>query len=224
MKNFISLIPLRKGSKGIKNKNLRLINGEPLYIRAIKQAERVTKKCIVNTDIDEILNRSFKSNIKLYKRDKKYAEDSTEMKEVLNDLFSNVDLRNEIIVLLQATSPLRMDKDIKKAMEIYKSGKYSLVISVKKEKSNILKFGFSNKNQFIPINTNYLFKNRQSLPDVLSPNGAIYIFSVKDFLTENSFPIQNIGFYKMSNKRSIDIDTKDDLKKVNNIIAKRNLI
>ena len=57
MKNFISLIPLRKGSKGIKNKNLRLINGEPLYIRAIKQAERVTKKCIVNTDIDEILNK-----------------------------------------------------------------------------------------------------------------------------------------------------------------------
>ena len=219
MNKFVSVIPLRAGSKGIKNKNLQLINGEPLYIRAIKQAERVTEKCIVNTDIDEILNKSFTPNIKIYKRDKKYSQDSSQMYEVLNDLFYNIDLRNKIIVLLQATSPLRNDSDIKKAMEIYKSGKYSLVLSVKKAKSNILKFGFSENNQFIPINTNYLFQNRQSLPDVFSPNGAIYIFSVKDFLKHNFFPTQNIGFHEMSLERSIDIDSYDDLKKVNSLIA-----
>ena len=221
MNKFISVIPLRAGSKGIKNKNLQLINGEPLYIRAIKQAGRVTEKCIVNTDIDEILNKSFTPNIRLYKRDKEYAQDSTNMNEVLNDLFSNVDLRNQIIVLLQATSPLRNDIDIKKAMEIYESGKYSLVLSVKKEKSNILKFGFADNNQFIPINSNYLFKNRQSLPVVFSPNGAIYIFSVKDFLSENCFPTQNIGFYEMSSETSFDIDNHEDLEKVNRIIANK---
>ena len=221
MNKFISVIPLREGSKGIKNKNLQLINGEPLYIRAIKQAERVTEKCIVNTDIVEILNKNFTPNIKLYKRAKEYAKDSTEMTEVLNDLFSNIELRNEIIVLLQATSPLRNDSDIKKAIEIYKSGHYSLVLSVKKAKSNVLKFGFSDHNQFIPINTNYLFKNRQSLPEVFSPNGAIYIFSVKDFQKKNCFPVQNIGFYEMSYETSIDIDNYDDLKKVNRIIANK---
>ena len=53
---FAIVVPARKGSKGIKNKNMQLINGEPLYIRAINQGARVTGKCIINTDIDEILN------------------------------------------------------------------------------------------------------------------------------------------------------------------------
>ena len=49
MNEFISLIPIRRGSKGLKNKNLALIEGIPLYLRAVNQALRITKKCILNT-------------------------------------------------------------------------------------------------------------------------------------------------------------------------------
>ena len=218
MKNLVSLIPIRSGSKGLKNKNILLIDGEPLYLRAVNQALRLTPKCIINTNIKEVLKKSFGSNVQIYNRDEKYAEDNTSISEVLIDQFVNSNLEDKIIILLQATSPLRSDIDIKKALEIYKSGNFSLVISVKKVDPKVLKYGYKLNNEFIPINQKFLFSNRQSLPNLFAPNGAIYIFSVRDFLENNCFPNNNIGFYEMPPERSIDIDNKEDLIEVNKLV------
>ena len=218
MNNYISIVPIRAGSKGFKNKNLAQIKGEPLYLRAVNQGLRVTKKCIVNTDIEEVLNKKFQSNIILYKRDQKYSQDTTPMDEVLKDQFLHLNLKDHTIILLQATSPLRSDKDISKAIKIYETGKYSLVMSVKKVNSGVLKYGYSHNNEFIPFNGKYLFSNRQNLPNVYSPNGAIYIFSVNEFLKKNCFPYKKIGFYQMTSENSIDIDKKEDLIEVNKLI------
>tara|TARA_B100000886_G_scaffold298482_1_gene226642 strand:- start:5651 stop:6319 length:669 start_codon:yes stop_codon:yes gene_type:complete len=218
MKDFISVIPIREGSKGLKKKNLSIINGIPLYLRAVNQALRITDKCILNTDIPEVINKKFQHNVQIYNRDKKYAKDDTSMNIVLKDLFSNINLKDKIILLLQATSPLRIDKDIKEAINIFKSGQYSLVLSVKKVNSGVLKQGYINNKEFIPINKKYLFSNRQSLPNIYAPNGAIYIFSVTDFLKNNCIPSDNIGFYEMPLERSIDIDNKKDIIKVNELI------
>ena len=218
MKDFISVIPIRDGSKGLKKKNLSIINGIPLYLRAVNQALRITDKCILNTDIPEVINKKFQDNVQIYNRDKKYAKDDTSMNIVLKDLFSNINLKDKIILLLQATSPLRIDKDIKEAINIFKSGQYSLVLSVKKVNSGVLKQGYINNKEFIPINKKSLFSNRQSLPNIYAPNGAIYIFSVTDFLKNNCIPSDNIGFYEIPLERSIDIDNKKDITKVNELI------
>tara|TARA_Y100000739_G_C20599682_1_gene462259 strand:+ start:1455 stop:2129 length:675 start_codon:yes stop_codon:yes gene_type:complete len=223
MNNLISIIPLRDGSKGLKNKNTAIIDGEPLYHRTLKQALRLTHKCIINTDIKEVLSQDFGSNVQIYKRDKKYAQDNSEMKEVLIDLFSNINLKDKIIILLQATSPLRSDIDIKKAIEIYNSGNFSIVMSVKNVDPKVLKYGYQVNNEFIPINKKFTFSNRQSLPNIYAPNGAIYIFSVNDFLKNNSLPNNNIGFYEMPYERSIDIDKKEDLFEVNKLISSQNM-
>lgn len=224
MKDIYALIPIREGSKGLKNKNLLKIDGIPLYLRAVNQALRITNNCIINTDIREVIEKKFGSNIQIYERDKKFAEDSTSMNVVLRDFFSNVNLKDKVILLLQVTSPLRLDKDIEEAIKIYNSGKFSIVLSVKKVKSNALKQGYIMNQEFIPINNQYLFSNRQTLPDLYAPNGAIYIFSVKDFLEYNSIPNKNIGFYEMPNERSIDIDTKEDIVKVNKFIRKNKIL
>ena len=128
MNNFISLVPIRAGSKGLKNKNIAKIEGIPLYLRTVNQALRITEKCIINTDINSILKKKkFDKNIVLFKRDKKFAEDDTNMNSVLKDLFIKMNLINKVIVLLQATSPLRKDEDIKNAINIFKKGKYSIL-------------------------------------------------------------------------------------------------
>ena len=43
MKN-IFIIPARSGSKGIKNKNLKLINGIPLFVWSVIHAKYIAKK------------------------------------------------------------------------------------------------------------------------------------------------------------------------------------
>ena len=181
MTDIYALIPIREGSKGLKKKNLAKIDGIPLYLRAVNQALRITNNCIINTDIKEVIEKKFDANIQIYKRDKKFAEDSTSMNMVLKDLFANVNLKDKVILLLQATSPLRLDKDIEEAIKIYNSGKFSIVLSVNKVNSSALKQGYISNQEFIPINNQLLFCNRQDLPNLYAPNGAIYIFSVKDF-------------------------------------------
>jgi len=222
MNKFISIIPLRKGSKGIKNKNTKLLNGIPLYIYTINQSSRLFEKCIVNTNIEEILNKKFTSNIDTFKREEKYSGDKTSMQEVLNDLFCKLNLVDYNAVLLQATSPLRSDQDIINAINLYKTKQYSLVLSVKATEKNVLKYGIKKNNFFKPLHKKSLFKNRQELPKVLSPNGAIYVFSIKDFLKYKDFPSNKIGFYEMPLERSIDIDNIEDFRKVSKIIKKIN--
>ena len=141
------------------------------------------------------------------------------MNSVLKDLFIKMNLINKVIVLLQATSPLRKDEDIKNAINLFNKGKYSMVKSVRRVKSDFLKYGYENNERFVPISKKYLYKNRQSLPKVFAPNGAIYIFSVNEFLKKNKLPENNIGFYEMPYERSIDIDKKEDLNKIRRIIS-----
>ena len=95
-----------------------------------------------------------------------------------------------------------------------------MVMSVKRVESILLKYGYENNEKFIPFAKKYLYKNRQFLPKVLSPNGAIYIFPVNEFLKKNKLPENNIGFYEMPVHRSIDIDNKEDLKQIREIIRK----
>ena len=219
MHNFVSLVPIRAGSKGLKNKNIAKINGIPLYLRTVNQALRITEKCIINTDIDSVLKRKdFNKNILLFKREAEFAKDNTPMNLVLKDLFKKINLVNKVIILLQATSPLRQDEDIKNAINIFKKNNYSMVMSVKKADSVFLKYGYEKNQKFIPFAKQYLYKNRQSLPKVLSPNGAIYIFSVNEFLKRNKIPENNIGYYEMPVDRSIDIDKKEDLNRIRKII------
>ncbi len=52
----ICLIPARSGSKGIKNKNIKIFYGKPMIAYAIKNAKRTKlfDKIIVSTDTKKI--------------------------------------------------------------------------------------------------------------------------------------------------------------------------
>ena len=78
----------------------------------------------------------------------------------------------------------------------------------------------NNENGYLEgiANNKYPFMRRQDLPKTFMPNGAIYIVSVKDFLkTKRLFTDKTISF-EMSEEKSFDIDTKEDLNKCNDIL------
>ena len=57
MKKVLAVIPARKGSKRIKNKNLLLLNGKPLIYYTIKAAKesKYIDDWLVSSDSDEII-------------------------------------------------------------------------------------------------------------------------------------------------------------------------
>ncbi len=153
------------------------------------------------------------------------AQDETPMAPVLVHLFEELKRKNalpKIAILLQATSPLRHDEDIRNALTLFKESQFELVMSVIKADPGVLKYGYLKRDRFTPISSpEHCFANRQALPNVVRPNGAVYVFSPEVVLERGSLATESIGSIEMPEIRSIDIDTQADLQAAEDYIAQQ---
>lgn len=210
----LAIIPLRAGSKGLRNKNIRPMAGKPLYRHSVDQALRVFGRCSISTDIPDVLDWRGPTACQVVKRPAELAGDQTSISPVLVHLFQHLNRRNAlpgIAVLMQATSPLRRDEDLRNAIALYREGRFGLVMSVVKADRSILKYGVQKDGRFIPVSRpDYCFSNRQSLPETVRPNGAIYVFSPQAILSSGGLSAESIGCVEMPEEYSIDIDNQAD--------------
>ena len=65
MKNILTIIPARSGSKGIKNKNLKILNGKSLVIYSIEIAKKLKKISDICVSTDSIKIRDIVKNYSL---------------------------------------------------------------------------------------------------------------------------------------------------------------
>ncbi|EFT0285102.1 acylneuraminate cytidylyltransferase family protein, partial [Campylobacter coli] len=212
----LAIIPARAGSKGIKNKNLVLLNDKPLLYYTINAAKnsKYIDKIVLSSDGDNILEYGKTQGIDTLKRPKELAlDDTTSDKVVLHALKFYKDYEN--VILLQPTSPLRTSEHIDKAFEIFKNTNANSLISVCEYDNKILKaFMCDEKGNLKGIcNNNYPFTPRQKLPKTYMSNGAIYILKTKDFLQNPSFLQENTKYFLMDEISSFDIDNLEDLEK-----------
>lgn len=221
--DLVGIVPLRAGSKGLPGKNIRELAGKPLYRHALDQALRVIGSCMISTDIEELHQIPMPDHCHVLRRPQHLGEDTTPMADVLVDLFISLAQANRLpqtAVLLQATSPLRGDEDIHEAIRLYRTGHYNLVMSVTAVDNSAWKYGILEDGAFTPLtDAQNCFSNRQELPELHRPNGAVYVFSPKQFLTQGGFPNKRIGAFLMPDTRSSDIDNEDDLKQAEAIIS-----
>ncbi|EHV9557907.1 acylneuraminate cytidylyltransferase family protein, partial [Campylobacter coli] len=216
----LAIIPARAGSKGIKNKNLVLLNDKPLLYYTINAAKnsKYIDKIVLSSDGDNILEYGKTQGIDTLKRPKELAlDDTTSDKVVLHALKFYKDYEN--VILLQPTSPLRTSEHIDKAFEIFKNTNANSLISVCEYDNKILKaFMCDEKGNLKGIcNNNYPFTPRQKLPKTYMSNGAIYILKTKDFLQNPSFLQENTKYFLMDEISSFDIDNLEDLEKAKRI-------
>lgn len=215
MQKLTAIVPVRAGSKGFPGKNTKILEGIPLYLRAALQGVRTTGNALISTDIEEILHSKHPAHILLSQRPEHLSSDNSSMEEVLKYVIEKESLHDSTLVLLQATSPLRRDTDIQEAIQLYNKGHHDLVMSVVKENKGILKYGTLENGRFIALRKpSYCFFNRQQLPDVYAPNGAVYVFSARKFIEASGFPTGKIGAIQMASEHSLDIDTQQDFDSV----------
>lgn len=213
MQKLIAIVPVRAGSKGFPGKNTQVLEGIPLYLRAAIQGIRTTGRSLISTDIEEILQSEPPNHIEVSRRSDQLSADDTPMESVLKHIIESKSLHGHTIVLLQATSPLRRDADIQQAIELYNSGCHDLVMSVVKKDKGILKYGTLKDGCFEALrDPSFCFQNRQRLPDVYAPNGAVYVFSARKFIEAGGFPTDNMGAVQMAPEHSLDIDTQEDFR------------
>ena len=114
---WTAVIPLRAGSKGLPSKNIRPLAGKPLYRHAVDQALQAgAQRVVITTDIPEVLWAELPTQVTLVERPPELAGDTVPMAPVLQHALHTADCHGTV-VLLQATSPLRLTRDIEAALE-----------------------------------------------------------------------------------------------------------
>jgi CMP-N-acetylneuraminic acid synthetase len=138
---YLAIIPCRKNSKRIKNKNLKKINDKSLVEITLNQAQKVKQieSIIISTDSTKILKiiKDHKKIIK-FKRKKRLSKDNSTTESVILDVIQEYEKKKDReiknIILLQATSPLRRYSDISNAIKTYEEGNYDSLFSAHYEK------------------------------------------------------------------------------------------
>jgi CMP-N,N'-diacetyllegionaminic acid synthase len=209
------LIPARGGSKGLPGKNILNFKGKPLIchtIDAAKEAMGEDDILCVSTEDARIRSIVEAYGIKIhFDRPMKFATDKATTLDVIShavDWFKLVNESFDLIVLLQATSPLRKARHIIEALDMW-SSEVDMIVSVKKTDSNPYYSLFEEDSTGLLVKTKQGdFNRRQDCPVIYEYNGAIYIFST------GSSPSQALRKrkYVMSKMSSIDIDDAIDFK------------
>lgn len=217
----LAIIPARAGSKGIKNKNLALLNNKPLLYYTIHAAKNshFIDKIVLNSDGNEILEYGKTQDIDTLKRPSELAQDDTTSdKVILHTLEFYKHYEN--IVFLQPTSPFRTHKHIDEAFLKFQEEQSNALISVTEYDNKILKAFMVDKKGHLQgiCNDKYPFMPRQKLPKTYISNGAIYIIKTDLFLKNPTFLQEKTNYYIMDEKSSLDIDNAKDLEKANNIL------
>ncbi len=205
---IVSLIPARKGSKGIPNKNLVSLCGKPLISYAIQASKQsLVEETWVSSDSDEILEVSKNLGAKTIKRPAELSNDKSTSESALLHFAENVDF--ETLVFIQCTAPLIKFEDINQGLK--KIVKFDSILSV----SETHQMFWDANGPLYDINNR---TRRQNSVKKYIETGSFFITSKKNLLKHKNRLSGNIGFVEIPRYRSFDIDCYDDIKLVESIM------
>lgn len=221
-KKVLALIPARGGSKGIKDKNIYKINDIPLIgytINAAKDCDYIDD-IVVSTDSERIgsVAREYGADVPFYRPAQLASDTATTLDAILHAVKTLSDMgRNyDILLLLQATSPLRDSSDIKGALETYMANGERPLASVNPVDDHPILIRTIEEEPVLKMNrlldTGSTVR-RQDMPKYYFVNGSMYINPISS-LDENTSFNDNEVPYVMSTEHSVDIDEYKDIEMV----------
>ncbi|OGX07877.1 MAG: CMP-N-acetylneuraminic acid synthetase [Omnitrophica WOR_2 bacterium GWA2_47_8] len=212
MSKVICMIPARLGSKRVKNKNLRFLDGKPLVAHAIEKAKEagVFDEIYLNSEADILGEVAQNYGIKFYKRPLKFAEDA-----VTNDLFMQDFLDKvpcDIVIQINTTSPLITVEEIREFVKAMKDNNYDTLHGVKQERiEGILKGKTLN---FDPLKI--MPKSQDLEPIMLFSSGImgwkskVHAENMKKLGAATYGGKGKTGYFPLKGFSTIDIDEEED--------------
>jgi CMP-N,N'-diacetyllegionaminic acid synthase len=233
MNKVLCTICARGGSKGVKNKNIKLIHGKPLIAYTIEQAKesKLFDHIVISTDSDAIAKIAQEYGAEVFfKRSPEMASDTAGKLDVIRDAF----MRSEIyyhetfdyLVDLDATAPLRDTEDIICSFEQFKKDDNdNLITAMPSRRSpyfNLVEQSNEGK-VYLSKTLDSAIVRRQDAPKSYDMNASIYIWKRDIILNESTLFLEKTGLYVMPEERSIDIDTELDYKFVEFLMKEKNV-
>jgi len=212
----IAIIPARAGSKGVLNKNIKILGGKPLIAHTIEVAKKsnLIDKIVVSTDSSNIAEISIKHGAEVpFLRPKELSSDIALTYDVVKHCINFYESKNvifDIILLLQPTVPFRKVEHINKSIEILKKNKsFNSVVSVVDVDGNHPLRMKTIENGFLK---NYVEQHEENmipralLPKVYIRSGSIYCIRTKNFKNEGSLVSKKCAPLELKPQETINID------------------
>ena len=216
MTNIIAIIPARGGSKGIAKKNIRLIDGHPLIYYQIKTAleSKYINEVYVSTDDKEIAEAASQyEGVKIIDRPEEISGDLAKSEEAIIHAVKHIESTGDkvdIIVFLQATSPLNKASYIDESIEKIKSGCDSVCCTIED-------YGF-----FMDDNDLLERPMRQQHTPRIRECGNFWTMKKEALFKSNNRLSGKIGYVVIDRWDSIEIDEPEDLQLIRTLTQQRN--
>lgn len=221
MKKLVAVIPIRKGSQRVKNKNFRPFGEKNLLIHKIEILKKLEylDDIVVNTDSEKAISIAKKLKVKYFRRDDYFASSKCLNSDFWQNVAENTD--SEFIMFTNCTSPLIKSSTYKNTISIFKKylvkNKFDSLNTVTQIKEFLFK---DNK----PIN----FKlnktpNSQDLPNIVKLNFAINILKTKNMRDRKSLIGKKPYLYSLDEIEGLDINSKFEFSFAEFLFKKKNV-
>jgi CMP-N,N'-diacetyllegionaminic acid synthase len=181
----IAIIPVKRRSRRLPEKNIRTFDGAPMFVHSIAAAQKsgLFERIVVSTSDSVVVETSRTNGVDVHVRDKKLDQDEARLVDVCTAVLESEAVENrtyDLMVLLMATAPLRTAGDI----------------------------ADGNAN---PLWPELVQKRAEEVPTLRVDNGSTYALHVASFREEKTFYVNNLRAYEMPRDRSVDLDEPEDL-------------
>lgn len=215
--NNIAIITARSGSKGLKDKNIKRLNGIPLLAYSINAANEssVFSEVMVSTDSEHYakISRDLGASVPFLRSEMTSSDNAGSwdvVKEVLLN-YKNKGILFDTVCLLQPTSPLRTAVDIKKGYsQLIENDADSITSVCEVDHNPLWTMVLPDDNSLSEYRKKSKDLPRQQLDKYYRVNGALYIRKIKYIGSDIIICNDNEYAYVMDRRFSIDIDTQED--------------
>lgn len=200
-----AVIPIRKGSQRVPNKNLRPFAGTTLLeakIRTLKESG-IFDEIIVNTDSGEAIEIAKANGISFHRREDYYASSQCSGSEFFQHLGQVTD--TDVFAYCPVTSPFVSVETMKKCLELYNSSEDIDCVSTVSLVKEFLWLDGKAVN-YDPKNA----PNSQNLPDVQALNFGFTLVKRESLIKNRNIIGDNPQFVTTSDIEAVDIDTPLD--------------
>jgi CMP-N-acetylneuraminic acid synthetase len=217
---ILGIIPARGGSKGVPQKNIRLLGGKPLIAWTIETALRSHRinRLIVSTDDASIARISLEYGAEVpFMRPAELAQDDTPdfpvYQHAISWLREHQDCQPDIVVWLRPTAPLRTADDVDTAIGLLTETGADCVRSVCEAEHHPYWMKRLDGHRLVPFVEGIderRYYRRQTLPPVYRLNGAVDVTRRRFVIEREELYGGNMVGYVMPAERSIDLDGEID--------------
>lgn len=215
LKDLICIIPARKGSKRIKQKNYKLFCEKPIIHHTITKLKKakIFNEIFVSTDSEKIAKICKKLNVKVLKRSKKLSDDFTDTKTVIYDALIKIKklkIKYNKVCCVYPTSVFFDINKFKQAIKLLSINTPYIFTAKEYEHPIHRSFHLNNKKKIVHNFKNLISKRTQLFKRSFYDGAQFYLGWKKSWQKKKDIFDRNSKFIILRKLESVDIDEQSD--------------